>query len=270
MVREFREYHTKDAGIFVRVKRVLWEGKSEHQNILVLDTETFGKMLILDGAVMFTERDAFIYHEMLVHPAMCVHEGPRRVLIIGGGDGYALYEVLKYPVEHVTLVELDRKVVEVCCKFFDKAGAFEDERVELVIGDGTKFVETTEGKVDVIYVDSTDPVGAAKALFSEQFYRNVHEVLGDGILVAQTESPFYHIEFIQGVKSKLTAVFQNVHFYTVPIPTYPGGWWSFVFASDRYTPYEIRREPPADLKYYTHEVHRAAFVLPKWVEEKLK
>lgn len=269
----FSELHRKSAGLTVKIKDILFSGKSDFQRIEVFDTEVFGRVLVLYGSIMISERDEFIYHEMITHVPLNVHPMPERVLIVGGGDGGTVREVLKHKeVRKVTVVEIDRMVVEVCKKFFPEISAgFDDPKVEVIYNDGARFMAETRELFDVIIVDSSDPVGPAEVLFQKQFYENAYRRLkDDGIMVAQTESPFYDREAISKIYRSFKQVFPIVRMYIASIPTYPSGLWSFGFCSKRFHPIEHFKESRVEiggLRYYNPEIHKASFSLPNFVKE---
>jgi len=255
----------------LQVDNILYDGTSPYQHIQVAVSPLFGRMLILDDAVQTTELDEYVYHEMLVHLPLLTHPAPRRVLIIGGGDGGTLEEVLKHPVEQATMVEIDRAVVEVSRAFLPgiAGGAFDDPRARLLIADGIAFVRETADRFDVILVDSTDPKGPGVALFSEEFFAMCARVLTSGGLVAmQSGSPLYQRDLLDGVRRHLSAVFPLVIPYWAAVPAYPGTLWSFTMASHGADPRNVddetvvRRTGGFGLRYYTAVTHRAALVLP--------
>lgn len=262
---EVKEYHTRSSGIFFKKKRVLHEEKSNYQKIEVIENEHFGKVLLLDGLVQTTEKDEFFYHEMLVHPALVTHPSPREILIIGGGDGGGLKEILRYQIDHVYLVEIDPSVVEVSKKYFPwLSSSLKDKRSELLIADGREFLRETDKKFDIVIVDSSDPVGPSITLHEEGFYKEIKKVLNpEAIVVSQAGSPFYHLESIVKKDIFLRKQFEFVSFYSGLVPTYPGGSWCFAFLSDRIEPFAIRRNPPPGLTYFNLEIHKAAFALPE-------
>ncbi len=276
----FTEKHRPGAGLTLRIKKTLYSKKSRFQQIDVLETEEFGRMLLLDGLVMTTEGDEFIYHEMLVHPPMHIHGNAQNILIIGGGDGGAVRETLKYPfVSQVTLCEIDKDVVEVSKEFFPGISCrIEDPRVKIVYEDGSKILEGLEKQIDLILVDSTDPIGAAKALFTRQFYQACLRALKpDGILCAQSESPIYHLEIIREMKADLIeAGFKGVKFYTAPIPTYPGGYWSWVIAAKEEEKLHVSHSPLLtndqynSMHYFNLEILKATFCLPNFLQNALR
>ncbi len=276
----YTEHHTPNTGLTLKVRQTLYVGKSGYQSIEVLDTVDYGRVLLLDGLVMTTDRDEYIYHEMITHPALFVHQKPENVLVIGGGDGGAIRETVKHPeVSKAVLCEIDPMVVDVSRRFFPGLSAELEgnPRVEVNIQDGIRFLESCSGRWDVIMVDSTDPVGPATGLFEEDFFRKCANALRpEGILVAQSESPFYHLELQVKMKRALCAAgFSSVYFYTAPVPTYPGGFWSWVMAGRDYHPlkdfHEDRLEGLASgLRYYTPDIHRAAFCLPAFMKKALE
>jgi spermidine synthase len=271
--------HHESVSQSLRADRVLLERKAGPQDLLVFENAVFGRTLVLDGAVQTTERDEFIYHEMLAHVPLFAHGAARRVLIIGGGDGGTLEEVLKHrSVESATLVEIDAGVIEASRAHLPSIGgeAFADERARIVIGDGLAFVRESEERFDVIIIDSTDPNGPGERLFTGEFYAHCRERLTEGgILVAQSGVPFFQPDEIRMVASRLRQVFADVGAYAVSVPTYYGGPMVFAFASD--DPGK-RRPSLADLerrfaeagiatRCYLPEFHLAGFALPRFVRD---
>ena len=254
-----------------KINSVLYSGRSQYQEIQVLDSSEFGKILVLDGVVQLTERDEFFYHEMLAHVALHAHPRPENVLIIGGGDGGTLREVTKHElVKNVQLVELDKEVIEISKRYFPSLSkGFSDIRVKVEEMDGSRFVRDTVEKYDVVIVDSTDPVGSARNLFSEEFFSDVLSILNeDGIMVIQTESLHFHRQFVKEVQHKLDKLFKIVGLFTVPLATYAGNWWTFSIASRKYVPDMPNRKLTVNTKYYDEQVHKNAF-LPATVYKKL-
>ena len=266
----FTEKHTPDCGITFRVNKTLYSGKTRYQRLDVLDTPEFGNVMLLDGLVMLTQKDEFVYHEMITQIPLFTHKNPKSYLVIGGGDGGTISRVALHPeIEKITEVEIDEDVVKVSRKFFPEiTSGYDDARVELIIGDGIKFVENSPRKYDIVTVDSTDPFGPAKGLFSEKFYRDVYNCLsGDGILTVQSETPFYDIDATKLIYENLRKSFPIVRVYLAFIPTYPAGIWSFCLASKLYDPladFDQRRytDLSLPLKYYNSAIHKAAFALP--------
>jgi len=255
------------------VKESLFQGQSEYQTLQVLETYDFGRILLLDGLVMLTERDEFVYHEMITHVPLNSHPGPKRVLVIGGGDGGTVREVLKHPqVREVTLVEIDRMVVEVSRQYLPGVSAgLDDPRTRIFYQDGVEFVAgEPPGSYDAILVDSTDPVGPAQALFSEDFFRDCFKALSpEGVFVTQSESPFQHLSFMVDTHRCMGKVFPGPSFYLAPVPTYPGGTWSFLLASKADSGSFPRRRDGANLptRYYNRGIHMACFEIPRFLEE---
>lgn len=276
----FTENHTKNVKLSIKVDRQLYSGKSEFQRIDIFDSREFGRFLTLDGYMMLTEKDEFIYHEMITHVPMCVNPDARRVLVIGGGDGGTVRELLRYPaIEHIDLVEIDELVVEVCRKYLPQtAGCLGDPRLTIHYEDGLKFVRHCEDAYDLIIVDSTDPFGPGEGLFTKEFYGNCYKALhDDGIMVNQHESPFYTQDAyaMQRAHKRIVDSFPISRVYQAHIPTYPSGHWLFGFASKK-------RHPVKDVnwvrwnalglntRYYNTQLHAGAFALPNYVEEMLR
>ncbi len=271
------EWAAQGAALSLRIKAKLHEEQSPYQRIAVYETESFGRLLTLDGLVMVTQRDNFIYHEMMAHPALFTHPHPRRVLIIGGGDCGTLREVLRHEsVELAEQVELDERVTRVAERFFPElCEANSDPRARFHFTDGIRWVAETERVYDVIIVDSTDPVGPAAGLFSEGFYRDCLARLGpQGILVAQSESPLFHAGLIRSMHERLRAAgFLDVATLHFPQCTYPSGWWSATMACKDDTLGRFREEDahakPFPTRYYNAAVHRAALACPEFLLERL-
>lgn len=271
----YTEKQTENHGITSKIKETLHTEKSEFQDIAILDTVEFGRMLTLDGLVMTTIRDEFVYHEMITHIALNTHPNPKRVLVIGGGDGGAIREIIKHPnVEKATLVEIDGRVIEVSKQYLPEiACALDDSRVEVLVDDGIKHLADMADTYDVICIDSTDPIGPAEGLFAADFYKSIHKALkADGIMVAQTESPFFHGELISRVFKDINTVFPVTRLYLAAIPTYPSGLWSFTLGSKKHDPLtvDLSSIPAYPTKYYSPEIHKGAFALPKFVADLVK
>ncbi len=265
----------------VQVRVLLYDGVSDFQHIQVLDTVPFGRMLVLDDACQTSAVDEYIYHEMLVHVPMMAHPAPRRVLVIGGGDGGALRRVLEYADVTATMVEIDGEVVRVSRELLPgiAGDAFENPRGELIIGDGVKYLRETAEHFDVILVDSTDPVGPAVDLFNEQFYLDARRALGeDGIIVTQSGSPLVMLDELQDAVARMRRVFPVVTTYLCSIPLYPGVLWSFTAASMSLNPAATDpariaarlRANDRPTGWYTADVHRAAFALPNFLRAALE
>ncbi len=264
-----------------KVEKVLFKGNSKFQKIEIIENLEFGKMLILDGAVQTSEKDEFIYHEMLVHVPLFTHPHPKSVLIVGGGDGGALRRTLYHPVDSVSLVELDQEVVEVCQKFLPSVSgnAFKDKRSKIIFGDGVNFIKKPEEKFDVILVDSTDPIGPAEKLFSKEFYRDAFNALKDkGIFVTQSGSPIFQENVLKLAYFGLKSFFPLVHVYLCFVPTYPGVLWSYTIASKFWNPVNLKQEAiektmnKLNLKtnYYSPQIHLSAFSLPKFIQDMIR
>ena len=259
-----------------KVKKVLFSGKSEFQTVDVVETEGFGKMLLNDGLVMLCERDEFIYHEMIVHVPMFTHGAPKNVLIIGGGDGGTAREVLRHEcVEKCTMVEIDSMVVDACKEFIPSTSLeLDNPKLNLKIEDGLEFVKKTDEKFDVIIIDSTDPIGPAKPLFGNDFYQDVSNCLFEnGIVVSQGESPFFNEAMQKTLLEVLGNNFPIVQAYNFTNLTYPGGLWTFTFASKETHPVKNLNTKKIDefkhsFKYYNEQIHRSSFMLPQFMLEK--
>ena len=266
------ERQSPDVSLSLRIKQVLWQETTPYQEILVVDTDAYGHVLVLDGAIQTTDRDEYVYHEMITHVPLAIHPRPRRVAVIGGGDGGAIREILKHPeVEEAHLVEIDGRVVELARRFFPAiASRLDDPRAHVHITDGIQWVEHAR-ELDVLIVDSTDPVGPAEGLFGEQFYRAAAAALGpDGVLVVQSESPMLEPDIIQRAVRGIGAAFPGVWLYLAAIPTYPTGLWSFTLGSKGPRPDHLRDNLAAvATRYWTPDVHRASFALPPFVKELL-
>ena len=264
------EHHRDIVGLTFKVEKTLFSGRSPYQQVDVIQTAGHGRMLLNDGIVMISERDEFIYHEMIAHVPLFVHPDPKSVLIIGGGDGGTAREVLKHRgVERAVMVEIDELVVQACRKYMPSVCcAFDDPRLDLKIADGVSFVAETNEQFDVILVDSTDPIGPAQALFNRDFYRRVAEILSpDGILITQAESPFYDTDVQSAMLGNQREFFERLHLYLFNTLIYPGGLWCFGFASKGLCPvrnFDPKRVDAAGVphRYYHAGVHTAAFQLP--------
>jgi spermidine synthase len=271
----FTEKQTENFGITMKVKRTLHTEKTDFQYLEMVETEEWGNMLLLDGMVMTTQRDEFVYHEMVAHVPLFTHPNPENVLVVGGGDGGVIREVLKHPnVKKATLVDIDGKVIEYSKKYLPEiASGLEDERVEVKVDDGFMHIAQSENEYDVIMVDSTEPVGPAVNLFTKGFYAGISKALKeDGIFVAQTDNPWFKADLIRKVQKDVKEIFPITRLYLANIPTYPSGLWSFTIGSKKYDPLAVPDEQFLDIetKYYTKEIHKAAFVLPKFVQDLTK
>jgi len=260
-----------------RVKETLYSKESDFQKIDVVDTEHLGKVLFNDGLLMTSERDEFVYHEMITHVPMSAHPNPKKVLIIGGGDGGTAREVLKYDsVEKVVMVEIDPCVVEACKEHLNvTACELGNSKLELRIEDGVKYVKETKEIFDVVLIDSTDPIGPATPLFNIDFYADVNALMTDnGIVVSQCENPFLAGDMQHKLLSIKAELFNKVSIYNYSNITYPGGLWSFSYASKTQDPILDAKPLPdsiaKDLKYYNRGIHKAAFALPQFQKNEVQ
>ena len=276
----FTEKHTPDVKFSIRVDRQIYTGQSDFQRIDVFESKEFGRFLTLDGYMMLTERDEFIYHEMITHMPMAVHPAARSILVIGAGDGGVVRELTRYPsVESIDMVEIDPLVVEVSKKYLPQTACrLNDERVHIYYEDGLRFVRSKEDQYDLIIVDSTDPFGPGEGLFTKEFYGSCYKALKeDGIMVNQHESPFYPDDAVacQRAHKRIVESFPISRVYQAHIPTYPSGHWLFGFASKKYHPVHDLDGARWNLlgiktRYYTTRLHGGAFMLPAYVEELLR
>lgn len=257
----------------LKIRKKLHEEKTDYQTIAIYETETFGNLMTIDGFTMVSSRDNFLYHEMMSHPALFIHPDPRNIVIIGGGDCGTLREVLKHPgIEKAQQIEIDRRVTELSEQYFPElCESNNDPRAELSFIDGIKWVkEAKENSVDVIIVDSTDPVGPAEGLFTEDFYRDCRKTLGtQGVLIQQSESPLVHQKLIRQMREAMvSAGFDNVETLNFPQCIYPSGWWSATLASAECDLKDFR-ERDAQSKsfsttYYNAAIHKAAMTAPEF------
>lgn len=264
-----------------RIDRELFRGRSDFQDVLIFENETLGRVLALDGVVQVTERDEFVYHEMLTHLPLLAHGAAKNVLIIGGGDGGILREALRHPIERAVMVEIDGMVIEQCRRHMPSVcgGAFEDPRTELIVGDGVKFMAETAKRFDLIVVDSTDPFGPAEALFGEAFFRDARERLTErGVLVTQNGVPFFQPREISETYARRRALFPLTGFYVAAIPTYYGGFMALGWASkcldlavpDREAIAQRYAALGIETRYYNPDIHLAALALPSYVRALMK
>lgn len=264
----------------IRIKEILYRDQTELQDLMIFESYAWGRVLTLDGVVQTTTGDEFCYHEMIVHVPMLAHGNPKQVLIIGGGDGGCLREALKHEgVERVTQVEIDRSVIDLCRKWLPTIsdGAFDHPKARVIVADGARFAAESPERFDVIVVDSTDPIGPGAVLFTEEFYRNVRRLLNPGgILTTQCGNPSIKPqELVDTQAAQRAAGFALVDYYLPVVPTYIGGGMALGFATDdpakrRVGADAIRgRGVPAGLRYYTPEVHVAAFAHPAWMIERV-
>ncbi len=271
----FTEYQNQDLIIGCRMSQVLHHEKTPFQEIMVVDTMLLGKMLLLDDVIQTSVGDEFVYHEMITHVGLNTLPNPRKVLVVGGGDGGAVREVLRHKsVEKVTHCEIDEGVIKAAQKFLPEITYdINDPRVELIIGDGIEHVKKNKNTYDMIIIDSTDPVGPAVGLFSTEFYQDVHDALTeDGLFVAQTESPFFDRDFVKRVFSDVKNIFPMARLFLGNVPTYPGGLWTFTMGTKKHDPMkvDITKIPEMETKFYSPEIHRSSFLLPPFCKELIK
>jgi spermidine synthase len=276
---EFAETLYDSYGQVFRIDEMLYEAKTGHQHLMIFHNAAFGRVMALDGIVQTTEKDEFVYHEMLTHVPIIAHGKARRILVVGGGDGAMLREITRHSrIESITLVEIDRQVIDMCRRYLPahSDGAFDDPRVNIVIDDGLHFVRSTEEHYDVIISDSTDPIGPGENLFGEDFYASCKRRLNTGgILVTQNGVAFMQPDEVGTTARRLDRVFDDGYFYCAAVPTYIGGLMTFGWATDDKN---LRRVGPDTLgrryaqsgiqtRYYNPEVHAAAFALPNYILE---
>jgi spermidine synthase len=277
---QYLEYYNGTTGLSVGINKVLFSEQTPFQKVEVFETDTWGNLMTIDGMVMLSEKDEFVYHEMIAHVACFSHPNPKRVLIIGGGDGGTAREVLKHPsVEHVDMVEIDEAVVRASKLHMPQVGDFSNPKLHVLYENGLTFVDDIPNKYDVIIIDGSDPVGPAVDLFKQEFYDKCYAALSDnGVLTGQTESPWvpgYH-ESMQSVFGALKNAFDLSRMYLAFIPLYPTGMWSMAYASKGIDPLStevIERVVTglstfgSMLKYYNKDIHSASFALPGFVRE---
>ncbi|XP_013653305.2 spermidine synthase 1-like [Brassica napus] len=263
----------------LKVEKVLFQDKSDYQDVIVFQSATYGKVLVLDGVIQLTERDECAYQEMITHLPLCSIPNPKKVLVIGGGDGGVLREVARHPsVEHIDMCEIDKMVVDVSKQFFPNVAiGFEDPRVTLVIGDGVAFLKNaSRGSYDAVIVDSSDPIGPAKELFEKPFFQSVARALRPGgVVCTQAESLWLHMDIIEDIVSNCRDIFKgSVNYAWTSVPTYPSGVIGFMLCSTEgpHVDFKVPVSPLDDssskssgpLKFYNSEIHSAAFCLPSF------
>lgn len=275
----FSELHSECAKMSLKVDKQLYSGQSEYQRIDVFENEEFGRFLTLDGYMMLTEKDEFMYHEMIVHVPMASYPDIKKVLVIGAGDGGTVRELCRYnSIEHIDMAEIDGQVIEVCRRYFpDLTCSLDDPRVHIHVEDGLKYVRQKENFYDLIIVDSTDPFGPGEGLFTSEFYGSCCKALTEnGILVNQHESPFYadDAKAMQRAHRRIKEFFPVCRVYQFHIPTYPSGHWLFGFASKTVDPLDFDGDKWNSLgiktKYYNTEIHKGSFALPTYVNKLLE
>ncbi len=259
----------------IKIKKTLYAGKSKYQKLNIVETESFGRMMLLDDIIMLTEENEFAYHEMIAHVPLFAHPDPERVLVIGGGDGGTAREVVKHSaVKECVMVEIDELVVEKSKEFFPTlSSVFSDPKLTLLIGDGIEYMQKNKNNFDIIIIDSTDPIGPAEGLFSRDFYKDIFGALkNDGIVVAQAETPYFYKKIQKNYFSMLKDIFPYVTMFLSHIPFYPSGTWSLAFASKKYNETDQPRLAEMDdfsknLNYFNKEVYKACFALPNFVKK---
>lgn len=276
----YTEEHTANVRFSIKVDQHLYSAQSKYQKIDIMESYEFGKFLALDGSMMLTEKDEFIYHEMMVHVPMATNPEIKKVLVIGGGDGGAIRELVRYKgIESIDLVEIDEMVVNACKTHLQgTACELENEKVHIYYGDGLKFIRQKENRYDLIIVDSTDPFGPGEGLFTKEFYGNCYKALTEeGILVNQHESPYYeaYANSLQQAYKKMIGFFPVIKLYNAYIPTYPSGNWIFGFASKKFNPITDLDEKAwqaleIETGYYNTDIHKGSFAIPNYVKRLLE
>lgn len=270
------ENQTESLNLSAKIKETLFAGKSDFQDIAIVDSYQFGRMLVLDGVFQTSIKEEFVYHEMIAHVPLYIHPNPKKVLVIGGGDGGSVREVVRHDtVEKVEMVEIDGMVVEACKKYLPEISAALNEpnpKLDLKIGDGIQHMKDATNEYDVIIVDCSDPIGPGEGLFTPEFYKNVYKALKeDGLFVQQTESPFYHQELIKRINKDVRDVFPITELYLAHIPIYPGGCHCFTMGSKKYSSKDgdtTRQQMP--MRYHNADIQKSCFALPNFVKELLK
>lgn len=267
-----------DVGLVMRISRIVHSEQTPYQRIDVFDNPTLGRVFALDGITMTTDVDEFMYHEMLAHVALFSHPEPKSVLVIGGGDGGTVREVLRHPqIQKVVLCEIDQRVVEISKQFLKTGSALSDEKVELVFQNGADYIKNVKNQFDVIIIDSTDPTaGEGGHLFTQDFYKSCYDALKDnGVMTAEAENPLYDFGWFKIAYRRTRNAFPLVRAYQGFMPTYPSGYWLYIFASkgiDPVTDLRVQdvKQMEEQLKYYNVEIHKASFVLPNFIKRELE
>lgn len=280
-MRVFTETLYDALGQSFRIDKVYFENKTEHQHLMIFHNALLGRVMVLDGVVQTTEKDEFVYHEMMAHVPLIAHGKARRVLIIGGGDGGMLREVLQHTtIERVTMVEIDHAVIEMAKEYLPNhsQGAFDDPRANIVIADGMDFVRDTDQRFDVIISDSTDPIGPGEILFSNDFYAQCKRILKPGgVIATQNGVAFFQLDELLTTAKRLSQYFADTTFYGAAVPTYYGGIMTFAWGCDDPTLRNVDLETlkhrfnasGIKTRYYTPEIHKASFALPKYIIDAL-
>lgn len=271
------EKQTEYLGLTARVKETLFAGKSEFQDIAVVDSYQFGRMLVLDGVFQTSIAEEFVYHEMIAHVPLFIHPNPKRVLVIGGGDGGVVREVVRHDsVEKVEMVEIDGMVVDVAKEYLPEISVVMREKhpkLALKICDGIAHMAAAENEYDVIIVDCSDPIGPGEGLFTHAFYQSVHKALkSDGLFVQQTESPFYHQDLVKKIAGDVKSLFPIHDMYLAHIPIYPGGMHCFTIGSKAHKPEDadLAGRQTLTTRYYNAALQKACFALPNFVKDLIK
>lgn len=272
--------HTPSVKLSVQVNRQLYSEENEYIRLDIFESPEFGRFLTVDGYIITTERDEFIYHEMMTHVPMAVHPDPRKILVFGAGDGGVVRELLKYPdVEQIDMVEVNEGVVEACMKYLPfSASGLTDPKVTIYSDNSLRFIRHIENEYDVIIVDSAGFYGPGESLLSREFYGSCYKALkDDGIMVNQHQSPFYDEDRLETQKAhkRIVESFPISRVYQAHIPSYPSGYWLFGFASKGYHPVKDLRAKKwkslnIETRYYTTNLHRGCFALPAYVERMLE
>ena len=263
------EDQTDNLRLSLRVTQTVYLKKTQYQDLMIVDTPEYGRTLVLDGAIQLTERDEFCYSEMMAHVPICAHPDPKRVLIVGGGDGAILREALRHSeVLRCTLIDIDREVIEASKRYFPTVGVeLENPRADVRCMDALEYIRTTDDRFDVAIVDSTDPVDFAAGLFQAPFYADLKKILNPGAMVSElTESPFADTALMLQAIAQMRTVFPIVRMYWGAMPTYPTGMWTYGAASLAPDP-SVPLRAVTGTRYYTEEIHKAAFVLPPFLSD---
>ena len=261
-----------------KVQNSLFRKKSPFQEIEIYENPIYGRMMVIDGFVMTTEHDEFVYHELISHVPVCLHKNPQRVLVIGGGDGGTVTQLVKHQcIEKIILCEIDQIVVESAKEFLPKISqGLSDSRVDIKIGDGIAYIKELKDELDIVIVDSTDPIGPGEVLFTNDFYKGVAKALRPGgVMVAQTESPWQSQYFLEKIFGNISTAFKHLNPYTASVPTYPRGYWSWTLASQEpISPIDFSTERldavESDTKFLDKENFEALFKVPKFFRKKLQ
>jgi spermidine synthase len=278
-MKEFQETLYEAISQHFRIDKMYFEQKTEHQHLMIFHNDMLGRVMTLDGVVQTTELDEFIYHEMMAHVPIFAHGEAKRLLIIGGGDGGMLREVLKHKtIEHVTMVEIDAAVIDMAKQYLPNhsAGAFDDARAHIVIADGMDYVRETEDRFDVIISDSTDPIGPGEVLFSDDFYGQCKRILNEGgVIATQNGVPFFQLDEVKNTHKRMSAHFADQTFYSAAVPTYYGGIMAFAWGTDNAALRQVSseelqaryRRAGFKTRYYCPAIHQASFALPQYVQD---